>query len=137
MPGYCPSLCNIRIDVTDPGPTKQTWCPSLHWFMTIPMSAANFPNVLDVFSKFCDQIMMVFVTNRFVMSSAKMVNDASKMSPVQKHFACKYSASSSTFSQYLSHFAICSLYTSLKRERPVTSPCRKTKRKHNFDPWFI
>ena len=89
------------------------------------------------FSKFCDQIMMVFVTIRFVMSSAKMVNDASKVSPVQKHFACKYSASSSTFSQYLSHFAICSLYTSLKRERPMTSPCSKTTRKHNFDPGFI
>ena len=52
--------------------------------MAIPMSAANFPNILDVFSSFCDQIMMVFVTIRFVMSSAKMVNDASKMSPVTR-----------------------------------------------------
>ena len=43
-----PPSFNIRIDVTDPGPTKPTWCSSLLWFMTISMSVANFFHIVDV-----------------------------------------------------------------------------------------
>ena len=123
--GHSFPLYSVRIDLTDPGPTKPTWCSSLLWFMTIPISAAMFFNSFDALPTFVITSCGVLVTVRFVMSLAKMVDDASWMSPVKKHFACKYSASLSSFSKQCSHLAVCSLWTSVKREGPVTSPCKK------------
>ena len=46
------------------------------WFMTIPISAAMFFNNFDAFPTFVITSCGVLVTIRFVMSSAKMVDDA-------------------------------------------------------------
>ena len=69
--GHSFPLYSVRIDVTDQGPTKPTWCSSLLWFMTIPLSAASFFNILDVLPIFVITSRGLFVTVSFVMSSAK------------------------------------------------------------------